>query len=230
MEETSDVCFRDLSHLPNMHEPGHCTATLLEDVGGDWSLSGKTVLPDFPEPHLAAIDTTTTASLPAVELSEKAGSKSSVPHPLVTVPLLSTLMIEANHDQAEMKQHLPPTQPAAQLQWSLLCWHLRGELESSMVPLRQAQAVKEYIRSATNTNEAQATDTGSICGIGSHQKVSQLQKAGQGEVAGSVNVVRSLLDRQLDCCHPQASGYGVVELTPDSPDVKLKTHTQWAHN
>ena len=98
MEETSDACFRDLSHLPNMHEPGHCTATLLEDVGGDWSLSGKTVLPDFPEPHLAAIDTTTTASLPAAELSEEAGSKSGVPHPLVTVPLLSTLTIETNHD------------------------------------------------------------------------------------------------------------------------------------
>jgi hypothetical protein len=113
MEETSDVCFRDLSHLPNMHEPGHCTATLLEDVGGDWSLSGKTVLPDFPEPHLTAIDTTTTASLPAAELSEEAGSKSGVPHPLVTVPLLSTSMIEANHDQAE-KQRLPLTQPAAQ--------------------------------------------------------------------------------------------------------------------
>ena len=137
-------------------------------------------------------------------------------------------MIEANHDQAE-KQRLPLTQPAAQFQWSLLFWHLRGKMESSKVPLRQAHVIEEYIRSATtNTNEAQATDAGSICGIGSHQKVSQLQKARRGEVAGSVNVVRSLLDRQLDCCHPQASGYGVIELTPDSPDVKLKTHTQWA--
>ena len=214
MEDSNeDAIFRDLSSAVGIHEVGLDANDLFGDQRADWPAAAL-ALPGAGDP----VTTASTLTAGTTEPGDDALTQHA-PAPVVE--------IEVNHEQ--QAEQLAPCQ------WFQLFYQLSGEVKGRPVPVRQANPVMEYIKNAvSNHSTSPFTDTGSICGIGSRRASSKTAHVHPdfdstgASGANSFSTIRSLLDRNMDRCHPVSSSSGVVEIRSDNPEVKLKSHQRWA--